>query len=133
GFSGNVRAHAEPQTWTAARAGSVRRVAVPRLRLSTGTPPVREANELSDELELSARTYSTLLRSSGETLLRVLEPSHRAMGSSLHPLAASEELDLGAFIYAIRRLPDGIVGAKLVAMGQDLESLAAAGMHVGSW
>ena len=66
---------------------------------------------LSDEVELYQRTYNTLLRSSGETQLRVLEPSHRAMGSSLHPLAASEELDLGAFLYAVRRLPDGIVGA----------------------
>jgi hypothetical protein len=55
------------------------------------------------------------------------------MGSSLHPLAASEELDLGAFIYAIRRLPDGIVGIRLVAMGQDVESLTAAGMPVESW
>ena len=43
---------------------------------------------LSDEVELYQRTYTTLLRSSGETHLRVLEPSHRAIGSSLHPLAA---------------------------------------------
>ena len=61
--------------------------------------------KLSDEVELYQRTYSTLLRSSGETRLRVLEPSHRAMGSSLHPLADRDELDLGAFLYAIRRLP----------------------------
>ena len=60
---------------------------------------------LSDEVELYQRTYTTLLRSSGETQLRVLESSHRAMGSSLHPLAASEELDLGAFIYAIQPAP----------------------------
>lgn len=88
---------------------------------------------LSDEVELYQRTYMTLLRSSGETQLRVLEPSHRAMGSSLHPLAASDEVDLGAFIYAIRRLPDGIVGAGLVVMGQDVEALAASGMPVQSW
>ena len=37
---------------------------------------------LSDEVELYQRTYTTLLRSSGETQLRVLEPSHMAMGSS---------------------------------------------------
>ena len=78
---------------------------------------------LSDEVELYMRTYTTLLRSSGETALRVLEPSHMAMGSSLHPLAASEELDLGAFLYAVRRLPDGIAGAELVVMGQDVEAL----------
>jgi hypothetical protein len=105
-------------------------MAVARLALTT---PSDGAERLSDEVELYQRTYTTLLRSSGETRLRVLESSHRAMGSSLHPLAASEELDLGAFIYAIRRLPDGIVGARLVAMGQDVESLEAAGMPVESW
>ena len=80
---------------------------------------------LSDEIELYQRTYNTLLRSSGETHLRVLEPSHRAIGSSLHPLAASDEVDLGAFIYAIRRLPDGIIGARLVVMAQEVEALLA--------
>ena len=88
---------------------------------------------LSDEVELYQRTYTTLLRSSGETQLRVLEPSHMAMCSSLHPLAAGEELDLGAFIYAVRRLPDGIAGAQLVAMGQDIEALSGHGMPVESW
>ncbi len=88
---------------------------------------------LSDEVELYQRTYTTLLRSSGETQLRVLEPSHMAMGSSLHPLAASEELDLGAFLYAVRRLPDGIVGAELVVMGQDTEQLTNNGVPVQAW
>jgi hypothetical protein len=105
-------------------------MAVARLAL---TSPSAGAVRLSDEVELYQRTYTTLLRSSGETHLRVLEPSHRAMGSSLHPLAASEELDLGAFIYAIRRLPEGIVGASLVVMGQDVEALVASGMPVASW
>ena len=88
---------------------------------------------LSDEVELYQRTYTTLLRSSGETHLRVLESSHRAMGSSLHPLAGSDELDLGAFIYAIRRLPDGIIGAGLVVMGQDVGDLISGGIPVEEW
>jgi len=105
-------------------------VAVARLALSSfADGEVR----LSDEVELYVRTYTTLLRSSGETQLRVLEPSHMAMGSSLHPLAASEELDLGAFLYAVRRLPDGIVGADLVVMGQEVEQLSAAGVPVETW
>ena len=87
----------------------------------TVASPAEDGERLSDEVELYQRTYTTLLRSSGETRLRVLEPSHRAMGSSLHALAGSPELDLGAFLYAIRRLPDGIVGASLVVMGQDVE------------
>jgi hypothetical protein len=88
---------------------------------------------LSDEVELYQRTYSTLLRSSGETALRVLESSHRAMGSSLHPLAASDEPDLGAFIYAIRRLPDAIAGADLVIMGQEAEVFARNGIRIDEW
>jgi Family of unknown function (DUF6909) len=105
-------------------------VAVARLALTSfADGEVR----LSDEVELYVRTYTTLLRSSGETQLRVLEPSHMAMSSSLHPLAASEELDLGAFLYAVRRLPDGIAGAELVVMGQDVEQLTANGIAVESW
>jgi hypothetical protein len=88
---------------------------------------------LSDEIELYQRTYATLLRSSGETHLRVLESSHRAIGSSLHPLANGDDLDLGAFLYAVRRLPDGIINAERIAMGQDDASLIAAGMRVQDW
>ena len=76
-------------------------------RLTLASPTDEHSGRLSDEVELYQRTYNTLLRSSGETHLRVLESSHRQMGSSLHPLADSDEPDLGAFIYAIRRLPDG--------------------------
>ena len=96
-------------------------------RLVLASPP-EEAGRLSDEVELYQRTYNTLLRSSGETAIRVLESSHRAMGSSLHPLAASDEPDLGALIYAIRRLPDGIAGAELVIMGQEAEVFARNGI-----
>ena len=103
---------------------------VSRLVLSS---PAEEAGRLSDEVELYQRTYNTLLRSSGETALRVLESSHRAMGSSLHPLAASDEPDLGALIYAIRRLPDGIAGAELVIMGQEAEVFARNGIVIDEW
>jgi len=105
-------------------------VTVARLVLAS---PSEEAGRLSDEVELYQRTYNTLLRSSGETQLRVLESSHRAMGSSLHPLAGSDEPDLGAFLYSIRRLPDGIVGAQLVIMGQDLEVFADHGISIAGW
>jgi hypothetical protein len=105
-------------------------VTVSRLVL---TSPPEEAGRLSDEVELYQRTYNTLLRSSGETAIRVLESSHRAMGSSLHPLAASDEPDLGALIYAIRRLPDGIAGAELVIMGQEAEVFARNGIIIDEW
>ena len=90
--------------------------------MSLASPTDEHAGRLSDEVELYQRTYNTLLRSSGETHLRVLEPAHRAMGSSLHPLADSDEPDLGAFIYAIRRLPDSVADrAQLVILGQERE------------
>src|SRR3954453_21010066 len=95
-------------------------MAIARLQVH-GPRPTSSGDSVDDTVELYQRTYSTLLRSSGETRLRVLEPSHRAMGSSLHPLADSDELDLGAFLYAIRRLPAGIVRARRIAMGQDPE------------
>jgi hypothetical protein len=102
-------------------------------RLALASPPDESAGRLSDEVELYQRTYNTLLRSSGETALRVLESSHRAMGSSLHPLADSDEPDLGAFLYAIRRLPDGIVDAELVIMGQEADIFAKNGIVIDEW
>lgn len=89
----------------------------------------------SDEVELYHRTYTTLLRSSGETLLRVLEPSHAAMNSSLHPLAYDlEQPDLGAFLYSLRRLPESVWRASVVVMGQEAEAFARAGFgRIEDW
>lgn len=89
----------------------------------------------SDEVELYHRTYTTLLRSSGETLLRVLEPSHAAMNSSLHPLAYDlERPDLGAFLYSLRRLPESVWRAQRVVMGQEAEAFARAGFgRIEDW
>ena len=101
-------------------------MAVPRLRVPSQAQ--EGGGPSSDEVELYHRTYSTLLRSSGETLVRVLEPSHRAMNSSLHPLAASEELDLGAFLYATRRLPQEVADAKVIVMGQEAKVFRSNGV-----
>ncbi|QEC46199.1 hypothetical protein FSW04_00515 [Baekduia soli] len=88
---------------------------------------------MPSDVELYQRTYTTLLRSRGETKLRILEPSHRAMGSSLHPLAASDELDLGAFLYATQRLPARIYAGRVVIMGQEAEQFAVAGIDYTPW
>ncbi|MBV8527345.1 MAG: hypothetical protein JOZ75_03430 [Candidatus Dormibacteraeota bacterium] len=98
----------------------------PLLRPTAPAPTEREA-EVAEAVEVYHRTYTTVLRSSGETALRVLEPSHKAMGSSLHQLAASPELDLGAFLYSLRRLPDAIHRAQRVLMGQSAEVFAQRG------
>src|ERR687886_1317389 len=102
-------------------------MAIARLQVRGPRRPASGDN-VDDAVELYQRTYSTLLRSSGETRLRVLEPSHRAMGSSLHPLADSDELDLGAFLYSIRRLPASMVRARRIAMGQDPELFRRSGV-----
>jgi hypothetical protein len=100
----------------------------------TRTQPASEDTALVDAVEVYHRTYTTILRSSGETQLRVFEHSHKAMGSSLHPLAASPELDLGALLYAIRRLPDAIFNARRVVMGQSAEVFAQRGFSpFGEW
>ena len=103
-------------------------------RLILANPSDEQTGRLSDEVELYQRTYNTLLRSSGETHLRVLEPAHRAMGSSLHPLADSDVPDLGAFLYAIRRMPDSVADrAQLVILGQEREVFARNGISIEDW
>jgi hypothetical protein len=86
-----------------------------------------ETTSLAEAVEVYRRTYTTVLRSTGETRLRVLEASHRAMHSSLHSLADSPEPDLGAFLYAVRRLPEAVFSAELVVMGQSAEIFARRG------
>src|SRR3954462_14806683 len=93
-------------------------MAIARLQVH-GPRATASGESVDDAVELYQRTYSTLLRSSGETRLRVLEPSHAAMSSSLHPLADTSEPDLGAFMYAMRRLPANIYSANPVVMGQE--------------
>ena len=95
--------------------------------LSGGEAAVAEA------VEVYHRTYTTLLRSTGETPLRVLEASHRAMASSLHGLAASAELDLGALLYAVRRLPAAVMGAERLVMGQAVEVFGRSGYDLAAW
>src|ERR671916_3033017 len=110
-------------------------MAVPRLRVPPASPPGATLREASDEVELYHRTYTTLLRSSGETLLRVLEPSHAAMASSLHSLAHDIEApDLGAFLYALRRLPASIWRASVIVVGQEAEAFARGGIgRIEDW
>ena len=96
------------------------------------TPTGSEAT-MAEAVEVYHRTYTTLLRSTGETPLRVLEASHRAMGSSLHSLAASTEPDLGAFLYAVRRLPASVVRAGRVVMGQAMEVFARNDFQLTEW
>ena len=108
------------------RASADQAAGAPRLSPSEST--------MAEAVEVYHRTYTTVLRSSGDMKLRVLEASHKAMGSSLHPLAASSQPDLGAFLYAVRRLPEQIHRCSRVVMGQSAETFARHGFgSVTDW
>jgi hypothetical protein len=85
-------------------------------------------------VELYVRTYSTMLQSSGEIRLDSLVHAHIAMGSALHPLASRPELDMGAFIYSVRRLPAAIRSAHRVLLGQSARGFQATlGLDATAW
>jgi hypothetical protein len=69
-------------------------------------------------VELYVRTYSTMLQSSGWIRLDSLVHAHLGMDSSLHPLAGALQMDMGAFLYSVRRLPVEIARARRVILGQ---------------
>jgi hypothetical protein len=102
---------------------AISRTPPPLSAIPTQSQSGAPAAALTDEVELYHRTCATLLRSSGETRLKVLQPSHMAMASSLHAGAAAERPDMGAFLYATHRLPSKIWTAKLVMMGHDFSAL----------
>ena len=85
-------------------------------------------------VELYVRTYSTMLQSSGEIRLATLSHAHLGMASSLHPLAGHAQMDMGAFIYSIRRLPLAITSAQRVILGQSpIGFRAGLGLDVTGW
>lgn len=85
-------------------------------------------------VELYVRTYSTMLQSSGWIRLDSLAAVHVRMGSSLHGLAAEHQVDMGAFLYSIRRLPREIADVRRVILGQSPHRFRAAlGLEVDSW
>jgi hypothetical protein len=89
---------------------------------------------LPERVELYVRTYRTLLRSAGETRLRILEMPHIEMQSSLHPGAGEPRPDLGALIYAVQRLPPCMPRIGHLVFGQSIEALShAIGVDVAAW
>ncbi|HKA12777.1 MAG TPA: hypothetical protein VKI99_20140 [Candidatus Dormibacteraeota bacterium] len=104
--------------------------------MEAAAPPVVTATGWSGRhaVELYVRTYSTMLQSSGEIRLDSLVHAHIGMASSLHPLASRPEMDMGAFIYSVRRLPEAIRCARRVLLGQSARGFEAAlGLDVTSW
>src|SRR5690349_6810199 len=85
-------------------------------------------------VELYVRTYTTMLQSSGEIKIDSLVQTHIRMGSVLHPLAAQPQSDMGALLYAIRRLPRSIERCRHVVMGQSPQGFRAViGTDILDW
>src|SRR5215210_3794822 len=76
-----------------------------------------------DAVNLFVRTYTTILRTHGDVPVRAFEAAHQGVGSSLHPGAASEQPDPGAFIYAVQRLPSCVAQVNRVVLAQLPEQL----------
>jgi hypothetical protein len=93
------------------------------------TPP--RAN--SDEIELYIRTYYSLLRSTAPFRIRSLEETHIAMRSNLHHRADGVDLDVSALIYSALRLPEQIIDAHLMVMGQMEDVFAREGYLITEW
>jgi len=74
-------------------------------------------------VELYVRTYTTMLQSSGWIRLEALNQAHIGTQSSLHSLAAEPQVDMGALIYAARRLPAAIASCRRVVLGQSPGSI----------
>lgn len=87
----------------------------------------------SDEIDRYVRTYTSLLRSSGEVRIRAFEEAHAYSGSSLHAGALEATPDVSAFAYAAARLPDEMPEIRRVVLGQSREVFEAAGFDVRNW
>lgn len=88
-----------------------------------------------DEIDVYIRTYTSLLRSSGEVPVRAFEEVHEYSESSLHEGAKSARPDVAAFAYSAGRLPNEIATSRIVVMGQSHEQFEAAGydVHAQRW
>jgi hypothetical protein len=85
-------------------------------------------------VELYVRTYTTMLQSSGEIKVDSLVQTHIRMGSVLHPLAGQPQSDMGALLYAARRLPRAIEHCRHVVMGQSSQGFKAVlGADIIEW
>lgn len=88
-------------------------------RLGQRGRPENDSYETGREaVELYARTYRTILRSTGDVKVRAFISAHQQVQSALHAGAARPTPDLGAFIYAVQRLPTCIVQVERIVCGQ---------------
>ena len=92
--------------------------------------PPRATN---DEIDLYIRTYYSLLRSSGEVMVRAFEEAHTYSSSSLHAGARDPVPDVAAFGYSAARLPAAMPLVRRIVMGQSHEHFERAALPVQTW
>jgi len=98
------------------------------------SPPATGWGSGKHAVELYVRTYTTMLQSSGEIKVDSLVQTHIRMGSVLHPLAGQPQSDMGALLYAVRRLPRAIDRSRHVVMGQSPQGFRAVlGADIMEW
>jgi hypothetical protein len=85
------------------------------------------------DVELYIRTYTTMLRSSGEVKLKALVQAHLNADSALHVNARSKAPDMSAFFYCVQRLPASITRVRRVLLGQSAEVFSKQGFDVEHW
>jgi hypothetical protein len=93
----------------------------------------RRPRSTSDEIDLYIRTYYSLLRSSGDVMVRAFEEAHTFSDSSLHAGARDAVPDVAAFAYSAARLPDCFPRVERVVLGQSIEQFEQAGLPVRNW
>src|SRR5947209_4834396 len=85
------------------------------------------------DVELYIRTYTTMLRSSGEVKIKALEQAHLNADSALHVNARDRAPDMSAFFYCVQRLPSCIMHVRRVLMGQAAEVFSEHSYNVEQW
>src|SRR5688572_29238999 len=85
------------------------------------------------DVELYIRTYSTMLRSSGEVKIKALVQVHLNADSALHVNARSKIPDMSAFLYCVQRPPAVIMPVDRVLLGQSAEVYRPDGFDVERW
>jgi hypothetical protein len=85
------------------------------------------------DVDLYIRTYTTMLRSTGEVKVKALEQAHLNSDSALHVNARRKEPDISAFLYCIQRLPSSIMHVRRVLLGQSEEVFHKHSFPVEKW
>jgi len=85
------------------------------------------------DVELYIRTYTTMLRSSGEVKIKALEQVHLNADSALHVNARAKAPDMSAFLYCVQRLPSCVMYVRRVLLGQSAEVFRKHGFDIERW